>query len=541
MLLFCSGLPEANQPRSAPNFCPAGQTFHILFYASPFQLTFEIAFNEQGFSIPHSFPIAQMVHLKSQDDLKRFLITSRLIRPEQWSELGANIVNGESVPDILSLMERRQILTSLQTKRILKGDTDGLVLGRYKLMYRNASGSFARVYRAEAVDDGSVVAVKLLRDRWAADPEAVAGFNREARICQRFKHPNIVPIYDVGSEGGFHYFTMEFVEGGNLRDFMRIRQTLSPAEATRCIYEICAGLEYALRQGATHRDLKLTNVLMSSSGVAKLVDFGLAGADSPSHAGTSDDVHRALEYASLERGTNAPNNDPRSDLFFTGAMMFELLTGEPAWAPTRDRDERKQLSRYTNTPRVSAVSPNLPECVTLIVDRLMQISPHDRYQSATEVLVDLKTALIEVGEWTSDDEEISIETDEFEPFQLLIVDSVKKRIEALSEYFEKHDIEVTFVSHPQVAMERLKGKEPPTGLLILADNFTSETMDLFPQAQAYGRSMKIPCLAVFPKENQAEVDSRIRSTRYGATAFQPVTLRDIRKHFEEVIAITRGG
>lgn len=481
-----------------------------------------------------------MVQLKSQEDLKRFLITSRLIRPEQWSELGSDVGNGEPVAEILSLMERRQLLTNLQTKRILKGDTAALVLGRYKLLYRNASGSFARVYRAEAVDDGSMVALKLLRDRWAADPEAVAGFHREARICQRFQHPNIVPIYDVGSQENYHFFTMEFVEGGNLRDFMRIRQKLSPAEAVRCIYEICSGLEYALGQGATHRDLKLTNVLMSSTGVAKLVDFGLAGAESPANAGTSDDVHRALEYASLEKGTNAPDNDPRSDLFFTGAMMFELLTGEPAWARTRDREERKHLSRYTNTPAVSSVLPDLPECVSLVVDRMMQVSPHDRYQSATEAIVDLKQALIELGEWSSDDEEITIETEELEPFQLLIVDSVRKRIDALSEYFQKHSIEVSFVSHPEVAMERLKGDQPPTGLLILADNFTTETMDLFPQAQAYGRSMKIPCLAVFPQESREDVDSKIRSTRYGATAFQPATLRDIRQHFEEVMAISRG-
>ncbi len=476
-----------------------------------------------------------MVHLKSHEELKRFLITGRLIRADQWSEIEADVVNGETVPDVLSLMERRQILTNLQTKRILKGDIEGLVLGRYKLMYRNASGSFARVYRAEAIDDGSTVAVKLLRDRWAVDPEAVSGFHREARICQRFKHPNIVPIYDVGSQGKFHFFTMEFVEGGNLRDFMRIRKTLSPEEATRCAYEICSGLEYALEQGATHRDLKLTNVLMSSDGVAKLVDFGLAGADSPGHAGTSDDVHRALEYASLEKGTNAPNNDPRSDLFFTGAMLFELLTGEPAWARTRDREERKHLSRYTNTPPVETVRPNLPQCVTQIVDRMMQVNPNDRYQSATEVLVDLKAALIEMDAWTGEVEPVTIETDEFEPFELLIVDSVRKRVEALTDYFEKHNVDISFVSHPDVAMERLKGDQPPHGLLMLADNFTQETLDCFPQAQAYGRSMKIPCLAVFPKEQRDSVDNRIRSTKYGATAFQPATLREIRKHFEDVL------
>src|SRR6056297_2934741 len=103
-----------------------------------------------------------MVRLKSPDELKTFLITTRLIRADQWSVIEGELTSGDDVAKALELMERRQILTNLQTRRILKGDTQGLVLGRYKLLYRNASGSFARVYRAEAVDDGATVALKLL-------------------------------------------------------------------------------------------------------------------------------------------------------------------------------------------------------------------------------------------------------------------------------------------------------------------------------------------------------------------------------------------
>lgn len=218
-----------------------------------------------------------MTQIKSKDGLKSFLIISRLLSLSDWNSVEAQLDDASSVETNLQILERRQLLTPLQTGRMLKGEIDGLVLGRYKLLYRNASGSFARVFRAASLDDNRVVALKLLRERWADDPRTVASFEREARICQKFIHPNIVPIYDIGNEGRFHYFTMEFVEGGNLRDFMKIRRTLSPVEATRCTLEICLGLEYALQMGASHRDLKLTNVLMSSTGVAKLVDFGLAG------------------------------------------------------------------------------------------------------------------------------------------------------------------------------------------------------------------------------------------------------------------------
>ena len=476
-----------------------------------------------------------MPQFKSADELKRFLITSQLVRPEDWKQ----IQNGKDVSEVLDQFEQHGVLTSLQTTRIRNGETDGLVLGQFKLMYRNASGSFARVYRAQSLDGQRTVAVKLLRDRWAVDPEAVAGFHREARICQKFHHPNIVPIYDIGSEGDFHYFTMEFVEGGNLRDFLKIRKSVSPTEAARCMYEICAGLEYALTLGATHRDLKLTNVLMSSDGVAKLVDFGLAGADGPSHAGTSDDVHRALEYAALERGTNAPNNDPRSDIFFAGAILYELLSGESPWPRTRNREERKQLHRYTSTRPLQSSRPDLPPSLLRIVGKMMDISLSVRYQSVTEVKADLKEALRELGDPIKDsksDQDVGIA--EAQPFELLIVDSNEKRRKALKKYFTRHDFSISFVNNAQSAIQRLKGTQSPGGVLFLADTDKDPVLECFPQAQAYGRSLKVPCLAVFSGDDEEEVRRTLNSTRYGATMFQPATLRDIRVHFEDIGGIS---
>ncbi len=476
-----------------------------------------------------------MVDLNSQEELKSFLIASRLVRADQWQQVEAELVDGADVSAILQVLEGRHLLTSLQTRRILNGDTEGLVLGNYKLLYRNASGGFARVYRAETIDGQETVAVKLLRDRWATDSAAVASFKREARICQRFKHPNIVPIYDVGSEGKFHYFTMEFVEGGNLRDFLRVRGILSANESLRCIYELCSALEYALEKGVSHRDLKLTNVLMSSRGVARLVDFGLAGADLPNEGGTSDDVHRALEYAALERGTNAPTNDPRSDIFFLGSIMYELLCGKPAWPRTADREERKLLGRYTSTIPITNISPTLPVCAVRIVQRMMQVSPSDRYQSVGEAMKDLKNSMVELGEWRETDEPDALSHYMMErPFELLVVDSRKKRKAALKAYFTKHGFRTSFVAEPGMALEKLKSASPPDGLLILADRFTESALECFPQIQAYGRSKKRPCLAVFSEAERERVDSRIRGTRYGATAYQPATLREIRVHFEQV-------
>ncbi len=481
-----------------------------------------------------------MPQIKSKDGLKTFLLTSRLLSPTDWDVVDGQFEDPDSVESMLQLLERRQLLTPLQTGRILKGETEGLVLGKYKLLYRNASGSFARVFRAASVDENRVVALKLLRERWADDPRTVASFEREARICQKFVHPNIVPIYDIGNEGRFHFFTMEFVEGGNLRDFMKIRRTLSPPEATRCILHVCQGLEYALKMGASHRDLKLTNVLMSSTGVAKLVDFGLAGAESASQAGTSDDVQRALEYASLERGTNAPRNDPRSDLFFAGAIYYELLTGEGPWSRTKDREEKMLLSRYTNTRPIEAIRPDLPQSIARICGRLMEVSPSSRYQTATEVLRDLRAVMSELGQTIEDAPgEKQPMTIEFKPdFRMLVVDTMKKRCVKVKEYFISKGFDVAFVHSPEKALTLLKSK-PPDGILFLADHNTAEVLEVFPQVQAYARSQKVPCLAVFAAEDEESVKKKIMSTRFGTTMFQPATLRDIRMHFEDIGAVTR--
>ena len=481
-----------------------------------------------------------MPQIKSKDGLKAFLLTSRLLSLDDWNSLISQLPDSTSIESMLQTLERRQLLTQLQTGRILKGETEGLVLGNYKLLYRNASGSFARVFRAASVDDDHVVALKLLRERWADDARTVASFEREARLCQKFVHPNIVPIYEIGNEGRFHYFTMEFVEGGNLRDFLKIRRTLSPPEATRCVLHICQALEYAQQMGVSHRDLKLTNVLMSSAGVAKLVDFGLAGADSPSQAGTSDDVQRALEYATLERGTNAPRNDPRSDLFFAGAIYYELLTGEGPWARTRDREEKMLLSRYTGTRPLESFRPDLPQSINRVCGRMMEVSPSARYQTATEVVRELRSVMLELGEAV---EELPTErkriTIEFKPdFRLLIVDTQRKRNATIKDYFESKGFDVAFVKSPELAFNVLKS-QPPDGILFLADNNTEEILSLFPQVQAYARSKKVPCLAVFAAEHEEEVKKKIVSTRFGATMFQPATLRDIRTHFEEIGAVTR--
>src|SRR5580700_5296915 len=331
------------------------------------------------------------------EELKTLLVRLQLVQPGPLET-----IQSRACPDtddanvLLQALESRHLLTSYQVGKLERGETDSLVLGDYKLLYRNASGSFARVYRGASLSDGRMVGLKVLRQRWAADPRIVRLFRREADLGKKLNHEKIVPIYDVANQGDSHYFTMEFVEGGNLRDFLNIRKKLSPIEATRCLIDLADGLDYAARMGVTHRDLKLTNVLMTTKGVAKLVDFGLAGDEVMDSEAGGDSLQRALEYATLERGTNAPPNDPRSDLYFLGGIYYELLTGVPPYPRTHSREERKQFTRYSSIRPIRSVDPNVPKGVVEIAERLMKIHPEQRYQTAGLVRTDALNVLAEL-------------------------------------------------------------------------------------------------------------------------------------------------
>jgi serine/threonine protein kinase len=460
-------------------------------------------------------------------DLQDALLQQKLVTPQQLAECRAALGHGNAGCEaLLKSLESRGYLTPYQSGKLVRGETDGLRLGPYKLLYRNASGSFARVFRACSVEDGTMIGVKVLRQRYASDPRAVQLFRREGELGKRLVHKNIVPIYEIGTAGDLHYLTMEFVEGGNFRDFLKIRHKFSPEEATRYVIDMAEGLEYALAQGFTHRDLKLSNVLLSAQGVAKLVDFGLAGADSSSGA-MEEEVDRAIEYATLERNSGAPDNDPRSDLYFLGAIYFELLTGTPPYPPTRVLAERKQFSRYRDVRPIRSVDPTIPGPIAEIVNRLMHVNPNERYQSPTEVLVDLRMA---IGQSASSP--AATESAEASQPTLICVEARPKQQDSLREYFNSRGYRVLILGSVERAAQRLS-PTPPTAFVVMGDAVGEDVVDVY-------NTLKMRCqkartvlvLALSRKLNGYR--EKLQDTDFSRVLTQPVTLRDIRVAIEEL-------
>lgn len=467
---------------------------------------------------------------QSLDELRRVLLELELVAPDQLAIAVDEVASVWRQPGpLLDLLERQGLLTTYQLSKLHKGETDGLVLGRYKLLYRNNSGSFARVFRACSLDDGKMIGLKVLRQRWASDPNYVKQFHREAEICQRLRHKNIVPIYDVGEDRGEHFLTMEFVEGGNLREFLKIRGQCSLIESAQCLLDMAEGLEYALSKGITHRDFKLTNVLMSTDRVAKLVDFGLASLNS-TESGTDEGNLRALEYATLEKGTGAPDDDPRSDLFFLGGAVYELLTGSPPYPATKDRSERKQLSRYTNVRQLRSIAPHVPAALSEIVDNLMRVNPNERFQSATEVVHATRKAFKELGSIPREDN-----NNNNGPKTVLCIETRPRHQDLLRDYLTKIGFRVLMMTDLQRGMTRLRSG-PTDAVLLMADSVSDDFSNGLQELVRWKKSSSTAMVVVLAQSQQGwkNMLEDAGSTR---VLVQTIQLRDVRRELESLLGV----
>lgn len=333
--------------------------------------------------------------------LAQLAIRMQLISEEQWRECWDELDPRQSTPEaLLRILERKAYLTPWQGAKLLKGETDGYFLGGYRLLYRIAAGTFGRVYRADNPRTGEIVAIKVLRRKWSADAHKIELFEREGRVGMNLRHENIVSILAVSRDPltGQYFIVMDFVEGSNLREFLSIRKKLDPAEALRIMEDAVSGLAHAWSRGLTHRDIKLTNILLSSQGKAKLVDFGLAEMTGASSISEDDDmeVDRTVDYAGLERATGQKAGDIRSDIYFLGCTLFEIVTGRPLLSVTRDVKQRMMKHRFDVSDQLKRDDPDLPPPIYSLLKRMVALEPMDRFQSPTQLLDAIRLAATEL-------------------------------------------------------------------------------------------------------------------------------------------------
>ncbi len=426
-----------------------------------------------------------------------------------WGEFGTREVPLESFQDLLL---RRELLTNFQIERVLRGERSGYYYGPYKVLYLVASGTFARVYRSVDPENGRVVAVKVLRKRFSEDREKTDQFLREGELGKSLRHPSIVPIYDVHSSRGQHYIVMEFIEGQNLRDFVRIRRRLAPAEALGLIADVLAGLDFAGQKGITHRDLKLTNILVTSRGKAKLVDFGLAGARTSLSEEALDacDNPRTIDYAALARAPGARTDDPRSDIYFVGCILYHMLAGQAPLMETKDRIQRLSITRFQDITPITKLIPDLPVQVAMVVSKAMELVPERRYPSPGNMLSDVKFTIkrLEAGdvgtlEGAESEDNAANELEGVSRTIMLIESNVDMQ-NKLRDRLKRHGYRVLVISDPDRALARLREEGPPAAdcAVFCAHELGDTAVKAFKDLAVSARTRHIPAVLLLSTQQQ---------------------------------------
>jgi beta-lactam-binding protein with PASTA domain/predicted Ser/Thr protein kinase len=265
--------------------------------------------------------------------------------------------------------------------------TGSLFADRYRLERKLGSGGMADVWLAEDQELGRRVAVKILHERYSNDEQFVERFRREATHAAGLSHPNIVSIYDRGVAEGSYYIVMEYIEGRTLKELIVTRGPCPVPVAISYTRQILAALRYAHKNGIIHRDIKPHNVIVDREGRVKVADFGIARAVASEMTEVGSIVGTA-QYLSPEQARGAPV-DESSDLYSTGIVLYELLTGTvPFTGETPVEIAMKHLSQTPDAP--STRRPDIPHDLDLVVLRALAKEPADRYRTAAELDRDLE-------------------------------------------------------------------------------------------------------------------------------------------------------
>ncbi|HEX2313379.1 MAG TPA: Stk1 family PASTA domain-containing Ser/Thr kinase [Thermomonospora sp.] len=272
-----------------------------------------------------------------------------------------------------------------------------LLGGRYELDGVVGRGGMAEVYRAKDLRLDRIVAVKTLRSDLARDPVFQARFSREAQSAASLNHPSVIAVYDTGEDQvgdtSIPYIVMEYVEGHTLRDLLRENRRLVPERALEITDGILRALDYSHRGGIIHRDIKPANVMLTRSHEVKVMDFGIARAmaDSAATMTQTAQVIGTAQYLSPEQA-RGERVDARSDLYSTGCVLYELLTGRPPFTGDSPVAIAYQHVREEPIPP-SQVDPDIPQWCDHIVLKAMAKDPAHRYQSAAEFRADIQRAM----------------------------------------------------------------------------------------------------------------------------------------------------
>jgi serine/threonine protein kinase len=353
----------------------------------------------------------------SVETVCNLLARSRLLAPDEVKRLyqGWQREAGGKIKDVGEFgkwMVARQFVTQFQADGLLRGHADHFFFNEYKLLDRIGKGKMAGVYKA-AHRLGQVVAIKVLPASKAKDPETFGRFQREARLAQRLKHPNVVRTFQVGQSGNLHYLVMEYLEGETLAELLERRGRLLPAEAAQLVYQALLGLQHIHEQNMVHRDLTPGNLMVLMSpipgepGIVKILDIGLGRAtfeEGPAQDAIltrEDSVLGSPDYLAPEQARSSHTSDVRADIYSLGCVLYHAVAGQVPF-PAKNAVQ-KMIAHSSEKPKpLSSFNLATPNTLQQIVDSMMAKDAAQRFATpavaarALEAFLESQTVAVRV-------------------------------------------------------------------------------------------------------------------------------------------------
>ena len=452
-----------------------------------------------------------------------------------------------------AILLNQELLTNWQLQRLEEGHRAGYHYGNWRVLYLVGVGTFARVYRAIHIKTGEKKAIKVLRNRYSDNLVVRERFMREGQLVMKLRHPNIVPIHEVDDQRGRVYMVMDFIEGQNMRDYVRSQGKLSVMKSLEITRDILSGLDYSDQQGITHRDMKLSNILLSSAGRASLADFGLAITE-----GTEvDDTYnpRSVDYAGLEKATGVSRDDKRSDIFFVGCCLYHMLSGKPALTESRERMQRLDSRRYRDIKPLATLVPNLPERVVVLTQRMMDIDVKKRYQTPRSALnaTSMTIKMLRAGDTkVYDDEKTQQEQEEYDrkrmiesegaDFTVMLIESHPKIQDNLRRKFKEYGYQVRIFENPSLALNRFNDLDPAEDspadcVLFGCVNLGVKAFDAFKRFQDLTSDRKIPSILIVHKDQRQSFVDETSMEDHQRLLVLPADAPNIRRTVKELLQI----
>ncbi len=289
------------------------------------------------------------------------------------------------------------LLTKYQAEQLLVGRwRNFLCAGKYLILERVGHGGSSAIFLANHLAIQRPVALKVLPENKAENPEALARFYREARAAAMLDHPNIADFYDIHRADNLHFLVMEFVHGPDLEGLVGRGGPLPPGRAAEYIRQAALGLQHAHEVGLVHRDIKPGNLLVNRWGTVKILDLGLVRIFQSDDGLTKGQNFRyvlgTIDYQAPEQAVDSHEVDIRADIYSLGATLYFLLTGQPVF-PEGSIAEKLTWHQRRQPRPISEYRADVPAGLAAVFDRMMAKSPSDRYQEPAEVVEAL-------AEWT---------------------------------------------------------------------------------------------------------------------------------------------